>query len=294
MSVTVKVLNAKKEVTRKAKVTKKNILVIEAKTNENYQLIDDQTGYAPQNIIAKRQGKDLVINLNDGDDNPDIIIKNYYDENGETTNLVVGLHENGKIYAYIPESGNTLEAISVLAEEIAAPQALGGEEIVGGLWVFNPWWLAAGAGVLGGVALAAGGGGSGGSGSGQSTSELSKAKEDAKKELEQAAEAKKAEIDASNATQEEKDKAKAEVDKALEKAKTDVDNATDKEGVNSSKDNNAGIINTVNPGKVDNPPEADDLPKAKEGAKKELDEAAQAKKDAIDAGEGSTEDKNAA
>ncbi|OOF38016.1 hypothetical protein BKK49_10585, partial [Rodentibacter rarus] len=162
MSTTLKVLSAKK-VIASHQIKQGDTLVIEARDKSNYQLIDDQTGFGPQNIIAKRDGKDLKIFLEDGDMNPDVVIKGYYgDENSEdVTNLIVGQHENGGVYAYVPESGLKADAVSMLAEEVAAPQALGGEEI-GAFWAFNPWWLLALVPLAAGIAIAAGGGGGGG------------------------------------------------------------------------------------------------------------------------------------
>lgn len=143
-------------------VSKGNPVVLQAKDKVNYQLIDDQTGFGPQNIIAKREGKNLKIFLEDGDMNADIIIEGYYGsaENPEdVTNLIVGQHENGKIYAYVPESGAKSDAVSMLAEEVSAPQALGGDELSSAYWVFSPWWLLA---LLPLGALAFAGGGSDG------------------------------------------------------------------------------------------------------------------------------------
>lgn len=161
MSVTIKVLNAKQTVSTH-KVTQGRPVVLQAKNNVNYQLTDDQTGFGPQNILTKRDGDNLVVMLENGDMQPDIIIENYYSEKG-TSNLITGLHENGKIYAYVPESGKVGESISLLAEEVIAPQALGGTELVVPFWAFNPWWLGGIAGVAGVAALLAGGsGGKGG------------------------------------------------------------------------------------------------------------------------------------
>lgn len=98
----------------------------------------------------------LVISLEDGDTRPDLIIEDYYSNKG-ATNLIVGLHENGQIYAYVPESGKVAESISALAEEVVAPQALGGTELAVPFWSFNPWWLAGAAAVVGVAALAASG-----------------------------------------------------------------------------------------------------------------------------------------
>ncbi|TCP92043.1 hypothetical protein EDC44_12920, partial [Cricetibacter osteomyelitidis] len=158
MSTTLKVLSAKK-VIASHQIEKGNQLTIEARDKSNYQLIDDQTGLGPQNIIVKREGNDLKIFLEDGDMSADVIIKNYYDQTENTSNLLVGEHENGNIYAYVPESGMKTDAVSMLAEQVAAPQALGGEEI-GAFWAFNPWWLLALAPIAAGIAIAASNGGS--------------------------------------------------------------------------------------------------------------------------------------
>ncbi|OOF83686.1 hypothetical protein BKG92_02310 [Rodentibacter ratti] len=165
MSTTLKVLSAKK-VIASHQINSGDTLVIDARDKSNYQLVDDQTGLGPQNIIAKREGKDLKIFLEDGDMNPDVVIKGYYgDENSEeVTNLIVGQHENGGIYAYVPESGLKADAVSMLAEEVAAPQALGGEDLGSAFWAFNPWWLLALVPLAAGIAIAAGSGGSSGSG----------------------------------------------------------------------------------------------------------------------------------
>ncbi|MFC3112139.1 cell wall anchor protein, partial [Rodentibacter caecimuris] len=165
MSTTLKVLSAKK-VIASHQITQGEMLVIEARDKSNYQLIDNQTGLGPQNIIAKREGKDLKLFLEDGDMSADVVIKGYYgDENSEeVSNLIVGQHENGGIYAYVPESGLKSDAVSMLAEEVAAPQALGGEDLASAFWAFNPWWLLALVPLAAGIAIAASNGGSSGGG----------------------------------------------------------------------------------------------------------------------------------
>ncbi|TCJ98291.1 hypothetical protein EV694_0676, partial [Volucribacter psittacicida] len=159
MTTTIKVLSAKKTLAN-YKVAKGEKIVIEASNKANYQLIDDNTGFAPQNIIAKRVGNDLQILLEDGDLEPDVIIQNYYSDNTEgTTNLIVGEHENGKIYAYVPTTGEKADAVSMLDDQDSAPQALGGEERDSAFWIFSPWWLLALIPFAGGIALVAGGSG---------------------------------------------------------------------------------------------------------------------------------------
>lgn len=152
---TLNVLDAKNTLATHA-VKQGEVLVLQAQKEVNYQLVDNHTGFAPQNIITKRDGNDLVILLEDGDMQPDIIIKDYYTQKGS---MVIGLHENGQLYAYVPQSGLTEESISVLAEEVMAAQALGGKELAAAFWHFNPWWLAGIAGVAGIAALAARGNG---------------------------------------------------------------------------------------------------------------------------------------
>lgn len=161
MTTTVKILNAKKEVGNYT-ISKENKLVIQAQDKVNYQLIDDSTGLAPQNIITKREHNNLIIMLEDGDTNPDIIIENYYRDNEEATNLIIGQHEDGNLYVYVPESGLNSEAISILAEEVVAPQALGGNALQDPFWTFNPWWLLGAAALIGGIAALSSGGSNGG------------------------------------------------------------------------------------------------------------------------------------
>ncbi|OOH87639.1 hypothetical protein BMT54_09675 [Pasteurellaceae bacterium 15-036681] len=170
MSTTLKVLNAKKEIAS-YEVTKGNPVVIDAQDKVNYQLINNETGLGPQNIITKRDGNNLHIMLEDGDLQSDIIINNYYGENTEdTTNLIVGEHENGNIYAYIPESGETADAVSMLAVGDVEPQALGGHELNGLLWAWSPWWLVGLGALAAGIALAANSGSSKSSSSKSSSS----------------------------------------------------------------------------------------------------------------------------
>ncbi|MBG9368234.1 DUF1542 domain-containing protein, partial [Streptococcus sp. NLN64] len=99
------------------------------------------------------------------------------------------------------------------------------------------------------------------------------AKGAAKAAIDEAAQAKKSEIDARpDLTDEEKATAKSDVDSKATDAKKAIDAATTNDGVTSAKDAGVSDINSVNPSPV-----------AKDAAKKTIDEAAQAKKDEIDA-----------
>lgn len=181
---TIKVLDNKKEI---AKYTfqKGEVLRIQANKQVHYELVDDSTGRGPQNILAKRAGKDLYIILDEGNLATDIIIENYYyldnTDEPDTENALIGLHENGRIYYYIPESGLQDDAVSMLTDNVIKPQALGGDDLVVPFWIWNPWWIAGGL-LAGGLIAAAisGGGGKKNSGSAQPTPQEEKTKTEEK------------------------------------------------------------------------------------------------------------------
>ena len=105
---------------------------IKALGNVKYHFTDEATGYGPENIATKRVGKNLHIAFEGGDvEQPDLVIEDYYKDNGEigygegTDNLLVGTHENGNVYPYVPESSVGTDAVSMLADGVQAGQALG-------------------------------------------------------------------------------------------------------------------------------------------------------------------------
>lgn len=133
-------------------------VTIQAQKGINYELIDDATQFAPENIKIQRVGDDLYISFEvDGDSalDPDLIIQGYYGTDGNTTNLLIGLHENGNYYAYVPESGLQQNAVSMLADQMSAGQALGGEALTSAAYEFNPYWLLALIPIVGLAAAAA-------------------------------------------------------------------------------------------------------------------------------------------
>ncbi|PWB13644.1 hypothetical protein DCO44_12725 [Acinetobacter sp. AM] len=139
-------------------------VTIQAQKGINYELIDDATQFAPENIKIQRVGNDLYIGFEDDGVNaldPDLIIQGYYGTDGTTTNLLIGLHENGSYYAYVPETGAQQHAVSMLADQVSVGQALGGEPLTSAAYEFNPYWLLA---LIPLVGLAAAGGGGGGGG----------------------------------------------------------------------------------------------------------------------------------
>ncbi|MDG6882652.1 Uncharacterised protein [Phocoenobacter uteri] len=154
------ILRDNQEVEKVYDVTSGDLLTIQNVRGVNYELYNTLNKTAPQNIIARRVGQDLLIILDENEGKgssleiePDILIKDYYGNieeekakgldksDGEVTNatgILIGLHENGKYYAYIPESAETVDAVSILEDGDAKPQAIGGDELAYG--VFFPWW----------------------------------------------------------------------------------------------------------------------------------------------------------
>ena len=145
-NITLKINNAKETVeTVKFQTASGEVLRIPAQPEVNYQFIDEATQFGPENIMTKRVGDNLEIAFEGSDiSNPDLILEGYYSEatDASKSSLLVGQHENGATYPYVPESAEPSEAVTMLAEEVVAGQALGGE-IIGSMWAFNPLWLAA-------------------------------------------------------------------------------------------------------------------------------------------------------
>ena len=145
-NITLKINNAKETVeTVKFQTASGEVLRIPAQSEVNYQFIDEATQFGPENIMTKRVGDNLEIAFEGSDiSNPDLILEGYYSEatDASKSSLLVGQHENGATYPYVPESAEPSEAVTMLAEEVVAGQALGGE-IIGSMWAFNPLWLAA-------------------------------------------------------------------------------------------------------------------------------------------------------
>lgn len=129
--------------------------VIKAQAGSTYELRDIIKNRAPDQVLFKRKGKDLLILLNaegtdaDKDQPADIVIENYY---GEGKAKLVGIAEDGQYYTYLPQEGTTDLLSWKIADGASTYQSLGElhEQVA--------WWPF----LLGAGALAAAGGGGGG------------------------------------------------------------------------------------------------------------------------------------
>ena len=165
-NISVKINNGNETIeTVKLNAASKKV-IIKAQPNVNYELVDEATQYAPEMIDTKRVGNDLHIAFEGTDINKesDLVLEGYYEH--DNTELLLGMAEDGQYYAYVPQSGMESDAVTLLADQVFAPQALGGNSVAAPFWAFNPnWlWVAAGVAAVGGIIAAA----SGSSGSGSS------------------------------------------------------------------------------------------------------------------------------
>ncbi|HHL0036086.1 hypothetical protein [Enterobacter mori] len=87
-----------------------------------YLLKNVNDDFAPENITLQRVGKALHI-IQEGDTQPSIIIEDYFD--GDKNNpTLMGMAEDGLLYAYIPVSGESYDTGYLLADGSMSPVAL--------------------------------------------------------------------------------------------------------------------------------------------------------------------------
>ncbi|WP_421511615.1 Ig-like domain-containing protein [Enterobacter sp. JS8-1] len=92
-----------------------------------YLLKNVNDDFAPENITLQRVGKALHI-IQEGDTQPSIIIEDYFD--GDKNNpTLMGMAEDGLLYAYIPVSGESYDTGYLLADGSMSPVALGGDPL---------------------------------------------------------------------------------------------------------------------------------------------------------------------
>ncbi|RDE89403.1 cell wall anchor protein [Haemophilus parainfluenzae] len=158
-NISVKINNGNKTIETVKLNSANQKVIIKAQPHVNYELVDEATQYAPEMIDTKRVGNDLHIAFEGTDINKesDLVLEGYYEH--DNTELVLGMAEDGQYYAYVPQSGVESDAVTLLADQVFAPQALGGNSVTAPFWAFNPSWLwvAAGVAAVGGIIAAASG-----------------------------------------------------------------------------------------------------------------------------------------
>ena len=101
---------------------------IKAIKGGQYLLAQGEQAYAPQNITAKRVGKDLHVALEGtSPDQPELIIEGFYEYDGQ----LVGMAEDATYYQYVTVEGDTDYSAPFLLDGAASPLALGGSQLIG-------------------------------------------------------------------------------------------------------------------------------------------------------------------
>ncbi|MHA7847653.1 Ig-like domain-containing protein [Serratia sp. D1N4] len=91
--------------------------------------------FAPENITLVRVGKALHV-IQEGDTKASIIIEDYF--NGDANNpVLLGMAEDGQLYAYVPLSGEGYEHGYLTGEGELSPAALGGPALGSGNGIFT-------------------------------------------------------------------------------------------------------------------------------------------------------------
>ncbi len=104
-----------------------------------YELLNTTTEAAPEGITIQREGRDLIVFLEEKNVNhtePDLVFKEYYtaDETPKAQNTLIGMGQDGKYYPYVLDT----DTYAVLNEGVQAHQVLGTEEY--SLAAISPWW----------------------------------------------------------------------------------------------------------------------------------------------------------
>jgi len=116
-----------------------NPLILKATKGVKYELRDNGIKFAPDQVLVKRKGDNLEINLDDDgekniDAEADIVIENYYTESNVE---LIGLAEDGKYYPYLPQEADPSLLVDSMPDGMFSYQSLGTES------GFNPIWLLA-------------------------------------------------------------------------------------------------------------------------------------------------------
>lgn len=153
---------------------------LQAQPGAVYTLSDKASDKGPQQIYSRRQGKNLLLQLDvqRPGEAPDLILENFFEV---TPGTIVGVAEDASTYRFIPNTAQELDQLGLLPEGASASQVLGGPVFVVSSgsamavaaaplvgvagFALGPVGMAA-AGLAGLAALGGGGGGGSGAASG--------------------------------------------------------------------------------------------------------------------------------
>ncbi len=132
-TIAIKAFN-KKEMVKEVVATKKSdeLTILQARAGVNYELFDETTGKAPDHIVAKRRGDDLLVSFEKEGSKAELLIENYYKfSDGQA---LIGIAEDGSYHYYIPDTGEVSDYVGQLKAGEIEGQALGGETINSPYW----------------------------------------------------------------------------------------------------------------------------------------------------------------
>jgi hypothetical protein len=102
---------------------------LQAQPNAVYTLSEKASDRAPQQIFSRRQGKNLLLQLDvqRPGEAPDLILENFFELEPGT---IVGVAEDANTYRFIPNTAQEFDQIRLLPEGASASQVLGGSVYV--------------------------------------------------------------------------------------------------------------------------------------------------------------------
>lgn len=122
-------------------------LQVTAVPGAQYLLIDAATGRAPQQVHARRRGKDLAIHLDEfRAEQPDLIVEDFY---AVAPGNFTGVAEDNLTYPFIPSTAAQADDLVAMADGLAISHVLGSTQFA----ALGAAGLAAGGGAAGGVAV---------------------------------------------------------------------------------------------------------------------------------------------
>ncbi len=132
-TIAIKAFN-KKEMVKEVVATKKSdeLTILQAKSGVNYELFDETTGKAPDHIVTKRKGDNLLVSFEKEGNKAELLIENYYQySEGQA---LIGVAEDGSYHYYIPDTGETADYVGNLKAGEIEGQALSSERIDSPYW----------------------------------------------------------------------------------------------------------------------------------------------------------------